>query len=77
VTADEMGALVAQGRYWWMRPNGTSYGTTEYQPMDPADLYLLDASPEWIAQWEGDWMKAVEVMTPLFPRLDEYREGST
>ncbi|HNI35432.1 MAG TPA: hypothetical protein PLV93_08525 [Microthrixaceae bacterium] len=74
MTAEEMSTLAAQGRYWWMRRDGTFYGTTEYQPTNPADFYLLDASPEWIAQWEGDWPKAVEVMTPLFPRLDPYRE---
>lgn len=74
MTADQMAELAASGRYWWMRRNGDVYATAERSGGAEGDLYLLDASPEWVAQWGGDWNHAVEVLTPLFPTLDNYRE---
>lgn len=76
MTPADMEALAAQGRYWWMRRDGTFYATTEYEPGESDDVYLLDASPGWVAQWDGDWSKAVEMLAPLFPKLTEYREES-
>jgi len=64
-----MASLASQGRYWWMRSDGSFYGTAEYVAADPSDTYLLDASPVWVEQWNGDWSKAVELLTPLFPKL--------
>lgn len=74
MTAEEMAGLASQGRYWWMRRDGTFYGTAEYAATDPSDIYLMDASPVWVEQWGGDWSKAVELLTPLFPKLAESRE---
>jgi len=76
MTAEQMAELAAAGRFWWMRRDGAVYATADRAGGSDGDLYLLDASPEWVAQWGGDWTRAVEEMTPLFSRLDEYREGS-
>lgn len=68
-----MDACATSGRYWYMRPaDGTFYGAAEQVPESPGDVYLLDASPEWAAQWP-DWTAAAAVMAQLFDRLDEYR----
>lgn len=76
MTPEQMAALAEQGRYWWMRSDGTAfYATTEYVPSDETDVYLLDASPGWVAQWDGDWSRAVDLLSPLFPKLDEYKES--
>lgn len=64
-----MAACAAGGRLWFRRGDGSFYGTDGEQE-DPGDLYLLDASPEWVAQW-GDWEHAVEMMAPLFASLEE------
>jgi hypothetical protein len=72
VTAEEMAACAAGGRFWYMRVDGSFYGTDE-APENPGDVYLLDASPGWVAQW-NDWEHAVEVMAPLFAQLDVYLE---
>ena len=74
MNAEQMADLAEQGRYWWMRPDGTFYATAGRNDGAEGHLYLLDASPEWVAQWAGDWAHAVEVLTPLFPKLTEYRE---
>ena len=74
MTAEQMADLAASGRYWWMRPDGSFYATAERDA--GTDFYLLDASPEWVAQWAGDWSHAVELLAPLFPKLDEHREES-
>ena len=76
MTAEQMAELAAAGRYWWMRRSGTVYATEDRNAGADGDLYLLDASPEWVSQWDGDWGHAVEVLTPLFPTLDQYREES-
>lgn len=61
ITAAQMAALAAQGRYWWQRPDATVYATAERVPDDAEDTYLADASPDWVAQWGGNWSAAVEV----------------
>lgn len=79
MTPEEMADCAAGGRFWWMRPDGTFYGSSDTDeagqpiPADPKDMYLLDASEEWIAQWES-WEQAVEVMTPLFAQLNRNEE---
>ncbi len=76
MTPDDMSNCAAGGRFWWMRPDGTFYGSSEEDdnpvPADPKDMYLMDASPEWCEQWES-WEQAVDVMTPLFAQLNEFR----
>ena len=66
MTPEQMAECAAGGRYWFMRPDGTFYGSDE---RDQPDTYL----PEWVAQWP-DWDAAVAEMAPLFERLDEFRD---
>lgn len=73
VTPEEMAVLAGQGRYWWMRPDGSFYATDERTASDDADHYVLNASPKWLAQWGGDWQKAADVLAPLLARFDEIR----
>ena len=70
MTPEEMASCASQGRHWWMRPDGTFYGTAEHSAAAPGDAYLLDASPAWVAQWD-DWQQAVETLFPLFDRLPD------
>lgn len=70
MTPEEMADCAAGGRFWFMRGDGSFYGSDD---RDQPDVYLLDASPEWVAQWP-DWDAAVAEMAPLFERLDEYRD---
>ena len=73
MTAEQMAALAGQGPYWWMRPNGEFYATEEYDESSD-DLFLLHATPRWVAQWP-DWDAAVAELTPLFAVLDEFRQN--
>lgn len=73
MTPEDMALCASQGQFWFMRPDGTFYGTPDRTPENPGDFYLLDASPEWVEQWP-DWDAAVAEMSPLFERLDEYRD---
>lgn len=70
MTPDEMSKCAAGGRYWYMRPDGTFYGTPEQVAANEGDAYLLDAPSEWVDQWES-WDQAVEAMAPLFVNLKE------
>lgn len=70
MTPDQMAACAAQGQFWWMRPDGSFYGTKVQEPGTEGDHYLLNATPEWCAQWES-WEQAAEVMAPLFARLED------
>ena len=72
MTPEQMAECATQGRYWWMRADGTFYGTADRASADPGDIYLLDASPQWVAQWP-DWESAAAEMAPLFERLNEFR----
>lgn len=72
MTPEDLAECAAGGRYWYMRPGGTFYGTPEQVAAEPGDVYLLDAPPEWIDQWES-WDRAVEAMAPLFAALNEFR----
>lgn len=76
MTAEQMETLAAQGRYWFMRADGSFYATTDYTEPDSGVVYLLDASPDWVAQWDGDWSAAVVALEPLFAKLAAYREES-
>ena len=78
MTPEDLANCAASGRYWYMRPDGTFYGVGAQDdqnpgPLSPDDIYLLDASDEWRAQWES-WDAAVEALSPLFEDLDQYRE---
>lgn len=66
-----MAELAAAGRYWWMAGDRSFYATAEYQPNTAGDVYLLDASDEWKAQWGGDWHNAADVLSPMFDRLEQ------
>lgn len=68
MTPQQMASCAEGGRFWYMRPDGSFYGIPER--VESEDTYLLDASPEWVAQW-SNWDEAAEVMTPLFDRLNE------
>lgn len=72
MTPDEMAKCAAGGEFWYMRPDGTFYGRPEQVAANEGDTYLLDASDEWVAQWES-WDQAVEAMAPLFAALNEFR----
>lgn len=72
MTPNQMAECAAAGQFWWMRPDGTFYATAEQEPASPDDTYLLNATPEWAAQW-GSWKHATQVMAPLFERLNEFR----
>lgn len=73
VTGEQMQALAEAGQFWWMRPgDGSFYATDEQTPLAPEDVYLLNATPEWCAQWSS-WDEAAEVMTPMFARLNDFR----
>jgi hypothetical protein len=72
LTAAQVGELVAAGRYWWYRPpclflanNINAYPDAP----QPGDLYLLDASPDWVAQWDGDWQAAADQINPFMSRI--------
>jgi len=71
LTAEDLPSLVTQGRFWWARGDGTCYGTTEKTPADEADIYLLDASPNWIAQWGDDWSAAFAALKPALDLVNE------
>lgn len=60
MTPAQLEQLAAQGRYWWQTAAGDYYATAEKAPADPADVYLLDASPQWVAQWNGNWQHAAD-----------------
>lgn len=60
MNAQLVAQLAGQGRYWWATPTGGHYATAEKTPVGDFDVYLLDASPAWVAQWDGDWTKAAE-----------------
>ena len=73
MTPEDLAECAAGGRYWYMRPDGTFYGTgTQGEPnpgpVDPSDMYLLDGSTEWCDQWES-WDQSVDEMAPLFVNL--------
>ena len=76
MTAEQMAVLASEGRYWWMRSDGTFYATDDRRSGSDGDVYLLDASPNWVSQWEGDWSRAVEHLAPLLSKLSEH-EGNT
>jgi uncharacterized protein YigE (DUF2233 family) len=63
-------SLVSSGRYWFVRPNGTCYATTELAPVDEGDQYLLDASEEWLAQWGGDYAAIEEFFKPMLDQIN-------
>jgi hypothetical protein len=72
MTPEEMAACAAGGRYWFMRADGTFYGSDNDTPA--GDTRLGDFPPSWVEQWD-DWQHAVQVMAAegLFARLDQYR----
>ena len=65
MTAEQIAALVATGLpFWWMR--GDEFvATAQDQPEQDGDLYLLIATPQWVAQWGDDWQAASDYLTPL------------
>jgi len=69
LTAEVMAELAGQGRFWWAQPDGTCYATTEKTPDNMADSYLLDASPNWVAQWP-DWDAAATALAPVIAQLE-------
>lgn len=71
LSAEDLPSLVEQGRFWWARVDGTCYGTAEKAPADEADAYLLDASPNWIAQWGDDWPAAFAALKPALDLVNE------
>lgn len=70
MTPGDMEHLASVGRFWWMRADKTYYATTIQNPESAEDTYLLDASPNWVAQWES-WEQAHEELTPVLSRLDD------
>lgn len=68
MTAAEIAALVAvadtEGRYWWRDGNGDCYASADYDEQS-ADTYLLYASPNWVAQWDGDWDAAAAALAEI------------
>lgn len=68
MTAAEIAALVAvadtEGRYWWRSGGGGCYATHEYDEQS-TDTYLLYASPNWVAQWGGDWQAAADALDEI------------
>lgn len=73
MTGEQMQALAEQGQFWWMRPgDGSFYATEEQTPLSSDDVYLLNATTAWCEQWES-WDQAAQVMSPMFDRLNEFR----
>lgn len=70
LTAEVMADLAGQGRYWWATRGGDFYTTPAKNPAAETDVYLLDASPNWVAQWGGDWNLAATSLAPLLARLE-------
>ncbi len=70
LTPEVMAGLAAQGRYWWATSGGDCYATDTKTPTAETDVYLLDASPNWIDQWAGDWNLAAAALAPLLARLE-------
>lgn len=68
MTPEEIADLVAvadtDGRYWWRDSNGDCYATTEFDEQSP-DTYLMYASPNWVAQWGGDWEAAAAALAEI------------
>ena len=76
MTAEQMETLAAQGRYWFMRADGSFYATTDYTEPDSGVVYPARRFPGLGAQWDGDWSAAVVALEPLFAKLAAYREES-
>jgi hypothetical protein len=70
VTAEQIAELVAAGRFWWLR-DGQFIATDSHTPQTGSDVYLLDASPQWVAQWGRDWQALADYLTPMLARLEE------
>ena len=72
ITTEQIAALATGGAYWWLRADGTAYATAEQTPESDTDTYLLRASEQWTAQWNGDWQAAADQINEALSR----QEGS-
>ncbi|MGE2733859.1 hypothetical protein [Mycolicibacterium vaccae] len=57
---DQLDQLVAQGQYLWFRPSDSTFQVTSTRNGGDGWYYLLDASPAWVAQWNGDLAVAAD-----------------
>ena len=69
VTAEQIAAL--SGLYWWVRANGSLYATDQQQPQAAEDTYLLRASQQWLAQWDGNWAAAAKQINHAITRQEQ------
>jgi hypothetical protein len=68
-----MATLAAAGQFWWCRPDGSLYATTERDGQESeSDHYILNAYPQWVAQWKS-WEQAAQVMAPILAHVSELR----
>ncbi len=73
ITTEQIAALATSGSsFWWLRADGTTYATAEFTPETSSDSYLLRASEQWTAQWDGDWQAAADQINQAISR----QEGS-
>lgn len=70
MTADQCEALAAIGPFWWYRPIDESFiASEEPEPLLAGDIYLLNASEEWLSQWGGDYQAIADYLEPLMDLL--------
>ena len=74
---NQLESLCAQGQYlWFRRSDNTFHSTTVRLPPYEGCMYLLNASPEWRAQWD-DWAAAGDdLMDSLIESIDQVRAAS-
>lgn len=71
MTAEQIANLATQGRYWWKTAAGEFYATQDKTPTTAGDVYLLDADPVWLAQWDGDWQAASDQINEALSRQQQ------
>lgn len=69
LTVDIIAGLVGGGVSWWRRGGVYVANDADWRhPVVEGDVYVLDASPAWLAQFEGDWQACADQVNPLLAR---------
>lgn len=73
MTVEIIDALItAGGLSWWLREDTYVANDAAWDaPQMPGDLYILDASPAWLSQFDGNWQACADQLNPLLARHSE------